>query len=175
MRSTALLLLLVAVVSGLFSFGFIDGIRWGPAQLLCGVSLVLFVLSAMAGFTPSVQVRPSKRDSTMGQAVYAAPSGSRFALIYLTVGGLGLIWCGIWYWYLSSHPPLTDTVWYWCYGCLLSSLGALILGLAIGRRLLFGPAVEVPPEDKVPASIGTPGALTEQGPFYASGPPLPQS
>ena len=74
-----------------------------------GHALVLFVLTAITGFTPSVQVRPTRTGSTTSRPVPAGPFGlGRFALWYVTFGGLGLIWCGIWYWYLSNHPPEGD-------------------------------------------------------------------
>jgi hypothetical protein len=72
---------------------------------------------------------------------------------YLTIGGLGLIWCGIWFWYLRDHPPETDTVWYWCYGGLLSSLGAFCLGLHLGRTFRAARCAVVPPENPSPASM----------------------
>src|SRR6266404_3376091 len=115
MRTAALVLLLIAVAAGLFSFGIVNDIRWAPAQVVFGVALVLFALSAIASFTPSVQVRPAKGGLTTSRPVPILPFGfGRFALWYVTFGGLGLIWCGIWYWYLNNHPPESDIVWYWC-------------------------------------------------------------
>ena len=154
MRTTTLVLLVIMVAASLFSFGFVNNIHSGAAQLVFGVSLVLFVLTTLAGFTPSVQVRPAKGTTIATRAVPATPLGlGKFALMYVTLGGLGLIWCGIWYWYLCNHPPESDGTWYWCYGGLLSSLGMLSIGLGIGRIFRAARLAELPPEDTTPAPV----------------------
>jgi uncharacterized membrane protein YtjA (UPF0391 family) len=51
------LFLFLTAVSGLFSFGVIEDIRWWPAQIAFAVFLILFIISAIASFRPSQQVR----------------------------------------------------------------------------------------------------------------------
>lgn len=67
-------------------------------------------------------------------AVISKPSGAaRLAVVYITAGALLDVWSGIWYWYLSNHPPEGDKTWYWCYGLLLTGAVLLFIGLALGR------------------------------------------
>jgi uncharacterized membrane protein YtjA (UPF0391 family) len=60
MSLTAMFFLVLTIVCCLFSFGFVGGIHWLPAQIVFGISLVLFILSALSGFTPSEQIRIPK-------------------------------------------------------------------------------------------------------------------
>ena len=57
----SLLLLALTFLAAAFSFGLVHGIRWLPAQIAFGVFLVLFILSALSGYTPSHQVRLPKQ------------------------------------------------------------------------------------------------------------------
>ena len=45
----AIFFLIVALISGLFGFGAVEGIAWDAAKLLCFVFLVLFVVSLIFG------------------------------------------------------------------------------------------------------------------------------
>lgn len=57
-------------------------------------------------------------------AILTKPSfATRAALAYISAGGLAVVWCGIWYWYLRSHSPADDYVWYLCVGGFLTGLG----------------------------------------------------
>jgi hypothetical protein len=60
-------------------------------------------------------------------------SGASASVIYITVGALTDVWSGIWFWYLRSNYPSTDTAFYWCYGFLFTGLTLIVIGLAIGR------------------------------------------
>lgn len=57
----SLLLLVLTLISAAFSFGLVHGIRWLPAQIAFGVFLILFILCALSGYTPSHQVRLPKQ------------------------------------------------------------------------------------------------------------------
>lgn len=57
MSLTALLFLVLTFIAGLFSFGFVNGIAWVPAQIAFGLFLLLFILTALSGFTPTHQIR----------------------------------------------------------------------------------------------------------------------
>jgi uncharacterized membrane protein YtjA (UPF0391 family) len=60
MTLTALFFLVLTIVSCLFSFGFVGGIHWLPAQIVFGISLVLFILSTLSGYRPSEAIRIPK-------------------------------------------------------------------------------------------------------------------
>jgi hypothetical protein len=66
--------------------------------------------------------------------IFSKPSsGARTSVIYITVGSLTEVWSGIWFWYLRSNYPSTETGFYWCYGFLFTGLTLIVIGLAIGR------------------------------------------
>ena len=58
----SLLLLILTLIAAAFSFGLVNGIRWLPAQIAFGLFLILFILSALSGFTPSHQIRIPRRN-----------------------------------------------------------------------------------------------------------------
>lgn len=69
------------------------------------------------------------------------------ALFYITVGALTEVWSGIWYWYLSNHPPEHAGVWYTCTGLLLTGLVLVVLGVFIGPIGRAARETELPPEE----------------------------
>jgi hypothetical protein len=84
-------------------------------------------------------------------------SAARTAVLYITIGVLTDVWSGIWYWYLTRHPPTNDVTWFWCYGFLLSGLALAIIGLAIGQIGRSARHAELPPQELV-----VPSARTDQ-------------
>ena len=74
-------------------------------------------------------------------------SAARTAMIYITVGALLDVWMGIWYAYLSNHPPQSDGTWYWCYGFMLTGLTLIVLGLTIGQIGRQARHAELPPPE----------------------------
>lgn len=86
-------------------------------------------------------------------ALLSKPSfAPQTALVYITVGALTDVWSGLWYWYLSKHPPVSDSTWWWCYGFLLSGLALLIIGLFLGQIGRSARHAELPPEEVTPAA-----------------------
>jgi hypothetical protein len=74
------------------------------------------------------------------------------ALVYVTVGTLTGVWSGLWYWYMTKHPPNLDSTWYWCYGFLLTGLALVIIGLTVGRIGRSARHAELPPEEVTPVA-----------------------
>src|SRR5437667_6323304 len=74
-------------------------------------------------------------------------SAARLAVVYITIGALTDVWSGIWYRYLSLHPPANEATWYMCYGFLLSGLILVVIGLGIGRIGREARHAELPPEE----------------------------
>ena len=58
-------------------------------------------------------------------------SATKTALVYVTAGALAALWSGIWFRYLSTHPPSGDVAWYLCYGSFFTGCTLFIIGLAI--------------------------------------------
>jgi hypothetical protein len=54
------------------------------------------------------------------------------AVIYITVGGLLVVWTSLWYIWMNRHGTTTDAPYFWCVGFFLSGLGAIIIGLGLG-------------------------------------------
>jgi hypothetical protein len=61
-------------------------------------------------------------------------SGTRAALLYITVGALTIVWSGLYFVYLRNHPPEpgTDLPFYLCAGFFLSGMTLLAIGLGVG-------------------------------------------
>lgn len=82
---------------------------------------------------------------------------ARAALVYITLGALTGLWSGVWLWYLYGHePPPADSVWFLCYGSLLTGLALLVIGLLIHRVSVAGrksPPVAAPAEPAVPSNV----------------------
>jgi hypothetical protein len=80
--------------------------------------------------------------------ILSQPSpAARTSLIYITIGALTDIWSGIWYVYLRQNPPEHNSLWYFCYGFLLTGLTLVIIGLGIGRIGRSARHAELPPEE----------------------------
>jgi uncharacterized membrane protein YtjA (UPF0391 family) len=139
MRRSAWVFLVIALVAGLFSFGLVNNIHWVPAQIVFGISVVLFGISAVLGYTPSQQIHfgktaaPAPATASRPSLLSNPASPAAVALLYITFGSLGAIWSLDWYWYLRNHVPQYAIMWYICYGALLTSLAFFIIGLAVGR------------------------------------------
>jgi hypothetical protein len=111
-------------------------------------------------------------------ALLSKPStAAKTALLYITIGLLVDIWCGIWYWYLRDHPPADEAVWYVCYGFLLTGLALLVIGLAIGPIGRAARHAELPPEEVTQAQANIDmGAATHANPVVgAVAQPTPQN
>lgn len=61
-------------------------------------------------------------------------SGTRAALLYITVGALLIVWSALYLVYLHNHPvdPVSDLPTYACVGFLLSGLTLFVIGVAVG-------------------------------------------
>jgi hypothetical protein len=75
--------------------------------------------------------------------------GARTAIIYITLGALLLVWCGVWWYYLHNNPPQTDKPYYWLVGSVGTGLTLLIIGFGLGRigreaKKADAPAAKVP-------------------------------
>ena len=84
--------------------------------------------------------------------ILTKPSSAACAsLLYVTIGVLTGVWSGVWYWYMTGHPPENAATWYWCYGFLLTGLALLVIGLAIGPIGRAARHAELPPAEVTPA------------------------
>lgn len=87
------------------------------------------------------------------------------AVLYMTVGGLLVIWSGLWLVYLTNHPPTGDMPYYVSAGLLLSGLGLMAVASMSGR---LGRSARQ--ADANPDAIGF-QAAAPSGPIYAAQPP----
>jgi hypothetical protein len=93
-------------------------------------------------------------------------SASYAALVYVTVGGLLLVWSAIWFWRLNQTEVDANNIkWYFCYGFLLSGLVLLLIGLTVGqiRRAAARRAEPLPPQTfdpAAPAAVSPPPVAT---------------
>lgn len=102
--------------------------------------------------------------------IFRQPStAARMSLVYITVGALAVIWTGVWYFYLSNHPPVTSTPYYWCAGFLVTGFALMIIGLGVGQigrsaRKAEHPAhvVATPPGVVAPSTTAVPAASSAQ-------------
>ena len=65
------------------------------------------------------------------------------ALIYITLGGFLSVWSGVWFVYERNHGNANGGVNYICAGLLLSGIGAMIIGLGLGRIAHRAHSVEI--------------------------------
>jgi hypothetical protein len=80
--------------------------------------------------------------------VLSKPSfAPRAAVLYVTIGALIGVWSGIWFWYMSNHPPQREVLWYWCWGFLLTGATLVVIGLALGQIGRAARHAELPPEE----------------------------
>jgi F0F1-type ATP synthase membrane subunit c/vacuolar-type H+-ATPase subunit K len=72
------------------------------------------------------------------------------ALTFITIGGLVSVWSGVWFVYERNHGG-SDAVNYICAGLLMTGIGALIVGLVLGRIAHRASSVEIAQDE---AKIG---------------------
>src|SRR5262245_34561528 len=72
-------------------------------------------------------------------------AAARMAVMYITVGILLLVWSGIWWAYMSQHPPAGDGVWYLCYGLLFSGIALTVIGFIMGHVGRAARQADLPP------------------------------
>jgi hypothetical protein len=65
------------------------------------------------------------------------------ALAFITIGGLVSVWSGVWFVYERNHENANGVVNYLCAGLLLTGLGALVVGLVLGRIALRAHSVVI--------------------------------
>ena len=69
----------------------------------------------------------------MPQTVRRPSRGAKYAIYYLTVGALIMIWSAVWFYYLMHHEyPAGDGRYYLCTGLMLSGAAVFLIGSAIG-------------------------------------------
>ncbi len=79
-------------------------------------------------------------------------SAARMAVIYVTLGALTLVWSGIWYWYLQTHPPgpERESLYYWCWGFILTGAVLFLIGITLGQIGRAARHAELPPPEATP-------------------------
>ena len=106
-------------------------------------------------------------------AMMTKSPAARTALIYVTLGALTIIWTSVWLLYMTSHPPSSDSTYYFAGGLMATGVTVLVLGLVLGRIGRSAQSAELPPPElQAPApgvQINTPTAPAVSSPV-ASGP-----
>jgi hypothetical protein len=78
------------------------------------------------------------------------PSGAvPAAIFYVTIGALGIVWAGVWWWFF---PPETPTARFWVMGFLISGLVLLCIGAFLGRIGRAARHAEMPPPEVTPTA-----------------------
>lgn len=99
-------------------------------------------------------------------------SAAKIAVLYITLGAIGMVWSGIWLWYLRGHPPARDSTWFWAIGFLATGAVVLIIGLALGRIGRSAREAELPPKEAiVPEAAIQQAAAANPPPALAVQPP----
>jgi RsiW-degrading membrane proteinase PrsW (M82 family) len=80
---------------------------------------------------------------------------ARLSVMYITIGALIDVWSGIWFWYMSNHPPENEAMHYWCWGFLFTGATLLAIGLALGKIGRAAQHAELPPEALPSAALPT--------------------
>jgi hypothetical protein len=100
--------------------------------------------------------------------ILSNPSGAaRTSVAYITIGALTDVWSGVWYWYLSEHPPERDVAWYLCWGLLLTGSVLVVIGLALGRIGRAARHAELPPEEVTAAAVQSEQTAAARAPLLA--------
>src|SRR5262245_51791666 len=82
--------------------------------------------------------------------------GTRAALAYITIGALTTIWSGVWYAYMSNHPPSSDAPYYLCAGMAVTGLAVLVIGIAVGAIGRSARQADHSPKEAAPVVVQPP-------------------
>jgi hypothetical protein len=100
-------------------------------------------------------------------------NAARMAVLYITVGILLVVWSGIWWTYMSKHPPSGDGIWFLCYGCLLSGVALTVIGFIVGQVGRSARQADLPPTVSATPAPGqvqpAPGMVTAPNMVAAPG------
>ncbi len=91
---------------------------------------------------------------------------TRVALLYITIGAVGIVWTLIWIVYLYNHPPHSASTYYICAGLLATGFIVLLIGLGIGSigrsaRDAETPNVVAPPVQPIQPTPIAPAVATQ--------------
>jgi hypothetical protein len=107
-------------------------------------------------------------------SILTRPSSAvHMSIIYITAGALIDVWSGTWCWYLTMHPPTTDTPWFWCWGLILTGLVLVGVGVTLGQIGRAARDAELPPVEVIAAVAQTEKAAAVVAPVLAAVPPAP--
>ena len=121
---------------------------------LAGAILPLVACAVYANWYAVADTPPDAPSSPPSAGRPSHPfSLARFAVLYVTVAGLIIVWSGVWYFYMRSHPPRTDWAWYGCHGCLATGFLLLLIGLLADRISRSARQADLPPEKVTAAEV----------------------
>lgn len=100
--------------------------------------------------------------------------GAHYALWYITVGVVLVIWCGVWfYWMRANGIPTGDWKYYVCTGLLLSGVAVVIIGLLVGNIGRHAQQADVPIGQVTGASVAPLSGTTAPAPTTTNVVPAP--
>jgi hypothetical protein len=97
-------------------------------------------------------------------------TAAKASLVYLTIGGLTVVWSVIYYLYLQRTGG-ADLTYLWCYGFFFSGIVLSIIGLGVGR--IGRSALQAEPPPPTVAVTPAPTTVVESPARPATAAPAP--